>query len=253
MIIDITKIINDKLNEMKQDKTIENYIREQTEKTVKDAIKDSFGSYQFNRAIKEKICENFPDIVTDIGLHAYNQYLAEIVRKLIIAGYEEDAGRKIAEAVQEILCKKRDSITLSEIIKEWHRNMNDYEEDDKRNWNEDNDGFLCKLQKRNGYSKDTFNHYRLYLDTEGDKDLEEIEDIDIVIRFGGYWKDKSEPTTTIDDIYFRGTRITKEFAHHHPGYFEQLLLNLYLNKTPILMDIEKYDEDDHYYETMGDD
>ena len=252
MVIDISKIINDKLNEMDTSGVIEEYIREQTEKTVKMAIEDSFGSYDFKKAVQGKIRENFPEIVGNIGLHAYNQYLADTVRKLIIAGMEEDAADKITEAVKEILCKKRENIKLSELIKEYHSCMNDYEEDEKHERNEENDGFLCNLKKRNGYAHDTFNYYSLYLDTEGDKELEDIEDIDIVVKFDSYWATSKEQKTTIADIYFRGTRITKEFVHHHPDRFEQLLLNLYLNKTPVIMDVENYKEDDHYYETMGD-
>lgn len=247
MTIDISKIINDKLAEMDADGSIEAYISEQTEKTVKDAIKESFGSYRLKNAIEDKIVENFPEIVKDIGLAAYNTHLAETVRKLIISGMEEDAGTKIVEAVNSILCQKVDKITLSELLKKWRAHIDLDDEDVKRDHNEDDDGFTCALKERRKYSDSHFKYYSIFLDEEGNKEFDDLEDFDIVIRLEGCWWGDREKSTTIEDIYFRGARLTKEFIHHTPDRFEQFLLNLYLNKTPIILDVENYDEDDHYY------
>lgn len=248
MIIDITKVINDKLAEMDSDGSIEAYIKEQTEKTIKTAIDDSFGSWKLRDAIRDKICENFPEIVNNIGLSAYNTHLAETVRKLIISGMEADAAAKITEAVEQVLCQKVESITLSELIKKYKTHIDLDDEEAKRDHNEDDDGFTCALRKRETYSSGDWEYYSLFLDEEGNKDFDELEDFAIVIRFAGYWNRYSENKTTIADLFFSGSRLTKEFMHHTPDRFEQLLLNLYLNKTPIIMDVDKYDEDDHYYD-----
>ena len=247
MTIDISKIINDKLAEMDADGSIEAYIKEQTEKTIKTAIDDSFGSYKLKRAIEEKICENFPEIVNDIGLSAYNTHLAETVRKLIISCMEEDAAAKITEAVEQVLCQKVESITLSELIKKYKNHIDYDDEEAKRDHNEDDDGFTCALRKQKTYSTGDWNRYNLYLDEEGNKDFDYLEDFAIVIQFTGYFNRHGENKTTIADVYFRGSRLTKEFLNHTPDRFEQFLLNLYLNKTPIIMDVDKYDADDHYY------
>lgn len=106
MILDISKIVSDKLTQMEEDGSIRRFLEEQIEKTVKGAIESAIGGYSLKRAIEEQITAGFPEIVNDIGLSAYNTYIAETVRKVTMATLEEDAQDKIQAAIDGILLKK---------------------------------------------------------------------------------------------------------------------------------------------------
>ena len=162
---------------------------------------------------------------------------------------EGDAQVKIKEAIEGMVMKKRDKIKLSEIVSEWKKHIDTDDEEEKRDKNEDNDGFMCELKERKRYTDSHFKYYTLLLDEEGDKDTNDFEDIEIAVRFGAMWDGGRDSTVTIDDIFFRGSKLSKEFVHHTPDRFEQLLMNLYLNKTKIEIDKDAIDWDDHYYDT----
>ena len=122
--------------------------------------------------------------------------------------------------------------------------------------NEDNDGYTCAVRSsKSAFSSSDWLYYSLWFNAEGY--LEErvpgsnYEDYDLVVILSGLWEaHKNE--VRINDIYFAGEKVSKQFIHHAPFGFESLLLNLYMNKTPIIMDLENYDEEDHYYEVEGD-
>ena len=248
MILDISQIVSDKLTQMEEDGSIRRFLEEQIEKTVKGAIESAIGGYSLKRAIEEQITAGFPEIVNNIGLSAYNTYIAETVRKVTMATLEGDAQEKIQAAIDGILLKKRDSIKLSEIMAEYRKwvNLND-DEEEKRSLNEDNDGYTCAVREKDRISGSNFKSYKLYFDTEGSKYGDDLDDYDIVVDLSLLWMGR-ESTVKIHNLYFDGTKVSKEFVHHSPSSFEALLLNLHFNNTPIIMDIDEIEEDDHYYE-----
>lgn len=248
MILDISKIVSDKLAQMEEDGSIRRFLEEQIEKTVKGAIESAIGGYSLKRAIEEQITAGFPEIVSDIGLSAYNTYIAETVRKVTMATLEEDAQDKIQAAIDGILLKKRESIKLSEIMQEYRKWVNDSDdEEEKRSRNEDHDGYTCAVREDKGLYGSSFKSYKLYFDEEGGKDSKDLDDYDIVVDLSLLWT-AGKDRVKIHDLYFDGTKVSKEFVHHSPSSFEALLLNLHFNSTPIIMDFDEIDEDDHYYE-----
>ena len=106
MILDISQIVSEKLTQMEEDGSIRRFLEEQIEKTVKGAIESAIGGYSLKRAIEEQITAGFPEIVNNIGLSAYNTYIAETVRKITMATLEGDAQEKIQAAIDGILLKK---------------------------------------------------------------------------------------------------------------------------------------------------
>lgn len=249
MILDVSKIINDKIKEMDESGEIKAFIENETEKSVKEALSRFITGYKLKDAVEEECGKYIGEIAKEMGLESYTSLIAQTAAKVVEASIEGDAQVKIREAIEGMVLKKRDKIKLSEIVSEWRKHIDTDDEEEKRDRNEDNDGFLCVLKRRNRYSGSHFEYYTLLLDEEGDKDTNDLEDIEIAVRFDSLWTGGNGNSVRIDNIFFRGSKLSKEFVHHTPDRFEQLLMNLYLNKTKVEFDKDSIDWDDHYYDT----
>lgn len=249
MVLDISKIIADKLAQLEESGEIKAYIEAEVEKSVKGALHSFLTGYKLQRAIEEECQNGISEIAKEMGLGAYNSLIAQVAAKVVQASVDEDAQEKIEAAIEGVLVKNRKDIKLSEIVSEWKQCIEQDDEETKRDRNEHNDGFLCELKERKPYSDETFKYYTLLLDEEGDTDTSDLEDIQIAVRFSILRMGESTKKATIKEIIFSGVKLTKEFVHHTPTRFEQLLLNLYLNKANIEMDIDAVDWDEHYYNT----
>jgi len=257
MNIDISQIIKEKLAAMESDGSVKQLIEDNVENAVQEAIKSALGGYKMRQELEKVLVEQLPEIVKDIGLDGYNAFVAETVKKLAIAGIKESARTTINERVEEILLKKRQDIKLSEILKMWRDDMNDDDEEEKRDRNEENDGFTCRVDQTRS-SSEYFKYFKLLFDEEGDKEGSDPDEYAIIVKIqcwtgtgSGYDRTTqgSYFSGEIQEIYIDGNRVSKQFVNRTPSRFEALLMNLYLNKTKIIMDLDKYDEDDHYYET----
>lgn len=257
MQIDISKIIQEKLAAMESDGSVKQLIEDNVENAVREAIKSALGGYKMRQELEKVLADMLPDIVKDIGLDGYSVFVAETVKKLAILGIQESARTVINERVEEILLKKRDKVELSEILTMWRSDMNDNDEEEKRDGNEDHDGFTCCVNQHRSNSR-YFKYFDLFFDEEGDKEGGYPDDYAVVVKIQCWTGSGSGYDPTIQGSYFKGeiqelyidgNRISKQFVNRTPSRFEALLMNCYLNKTPIIMDLDKYDEDDHYYET----
>lgn len=249
MNIDISQIVTDKVAAMESDGVIKTEIEKHVEDSVKEAIRNVFSGYRIRQEIETVLAQQVPGIVRQIGLDGYNAFVAETVKKLVVTAVKEDAAKVLNERIEEILLMKRKEIRVSEILKGYrdYANLND-DEDEKHDLNENHDGYTCRLEKRINKYDSVFNYYTLYFDLNGDIEGPYPDDYDIVVRIRQYEDDPG----VVTDVFISGNSINKQFAEQNPSNFEALLLNLYLNETDIIMDLNNYDEDDHYYETLGD-
>lgn len=248
MVLDISKIIADKLAQLEESGEIKAYIEAEVEKSVKEALSSFIGGYKLRSAIEEECQSGISEIVKEMGLGAYNSLIAQTAAKVVQASVDEDAQEKIKAAIEGVIVKKRKDMKLSEIVSEWKKYIELEDEETKQNRNEYNDGFLCVLKERKRYSDERFKCYTLLLDEEGDKDTSDLEDVQIAVKFKCLWMNSAIKKTTIQDIYFSGQRMSREFVHHTPTSIEQMLMNLFLNGTEIEIDADSIDWDEHYYD-----
>lgn len=249
MVLDISKIIADKLAQLEESGEIKAYIEAEVEKSVKEALSSFIGGYKLREAIEDECRSGISEIAKEMGLGAYNSLIAQTAAKVVQASVDEDAQEKIKAAIEGVIVKKRKDMKLSEIVSEWKKYIELEDEETKRNRNEYNDGFLCELKERKMYSDETFRFYTLLLDEEGDKDTSDLEDVQIAVKFKPVYMSGFAKKTVIDDIFLSGQRLSKEFVHHAPSSIEQMLMNLLLNKTEVEIDTDSIDWDDHYYDT----
>lgn len=249
IVLDLSGIIKDKVDAMENDGAIKAYIEATIERTVKDVLDDVLDGYQLKKALREKLSEGLNDIVNSIGLEGYNTFIAEAVRKMVTARLEGDATEKIRDAIEGALLMKRENIKLSEILSEYRSLMNEIDDnDDKNRLNEEEGGFTCSVRKKENSYNSGFSYYNLYFDDEGFKESEDRDDYAVVVEFSGIWSKYLSNEVKIKEVYFRGERLSRQFIPHLPDRFETLILNLYFNQTPVIVDLENCDEEDHYYE-----
>ena len=249
MEIDISKIVAEEVATM-ENGVIQDKIRENIRKSILEAVNNAFGSYKLQRLISDKLSAQLPEIVDKIGLDGYNEFLAATVKEIFVKSIKNDAKKKIGDTVADIFCKRYDKYKLSDIIKQWKDYVDPEDDDEKRERNEEHNGFTCDIRRElsiSGY----FEILNLYLDELGDHSYaKNKEKYEFVITFRRL-ANKSGDDAKIDDVYIYGSSITNNIREV-TGSFRGLLANLYLNKTPIIVDVEDINPDDCFYDVEGD-
>lgn len=247
--IDIAKIVGDKLSEMDSSGLIQAKIEENIEKSVTAAIDDALGGYGFRRLISDELKKQLPDIVQRIGLDGYNSFLAETLKETVVTKMKSDAKKAITESVSDVFCRKFDSYRLSDIIKEWKAYIDPENEDERVDRNENHDGYTLRIDQHKSISG-VFQETRVFLDEVGDHELSERKDaFEFVVELRQFAnRSILGAGATIEHVYVYGIDMVNAIRDV-TGHFRGLLANLYINKTPIMMDLDEIDVDDHYYET----
>lgn len=249
--IDISKIVSDKLAAMDAGGIIQAKIEENIEKTVLSAIEGAFNSYELRRTISDRLKEQLPDIVQGIGFDGYSRFLADTIQQLVISGLKNDAKKVLTESVTDIFCKRHEFYRLSDLIREWKAYVDPDDEDERKERNEQHDGYTCRMVERTSASG-YFEHFDLFLDELGDHGSSEGKtSFEFVVELSRYtrsFKSVDNGNSRIDHIYLYGSDIVNNIREVSRP-FQALLANLYINRTPIVMDVENIDKDDHYYQT----
>lgn len=242
MNLDINKIIIDKITEMESSGSIKTLIENSIEKTVQDAIKNKLESYEVRNALEKQVGDNISTIIKDIGLSAYNSFIADSIKKIFENEYKKDLAEKIQTIVNQTLLKKYDTITLSEIFERYRKHVNEnVDEDDKISY----ENFTCTYENHPGTISNNINYYNCYFD---EQDQSNVNNAKIRMSFISY---KLNEATTISSLYINDYDIKTDFLMKYMDDFEAFLLNLWYNKTPIILDTENIDLDDNYYNIQG--
>lgn len=250
MNIDIQEIVNAKLKEMEEGKVLENLISSTVEKAVTNAVTDAIDGYSIRRILEDKIEKDVKAGVADIGFTAYNTLIVNKVRELMESIVKEDLATKVTGLFENVLINKRETIKLSEIIEEYHKLYEDMDYDDWREledghfqveWDEEEDGSFRRLnltlsqeiQEKN----ETWGGTRYYRGSK-EKKLE--------MHLSSY-KDEA---ASIYMVKFEDKDLSDVSVLRNMSSFEALMMNLYLNKTKVEIDVE--DDIDTYVEGYDD-
>jgi len=107
------------------------------------------------------------------------------------------------------------------------------------------ENFTCTYESHTGTVFNNINYYNCYFD---EQDQSNVNNAKIRISFISY---KLNEATTISSLYINGYDIKTDFLMKYMDNFEAFLLNLWYNKTPIILDTENIDLDDNYYNIQG--
>lgn len=239
MNIDISKIVLDKLEQMDAEGVIRRKIEETIEKSILDVVTSELGSYSFHSGIANQIKESVSSLAADCGLSGYNGFIVNTAKNIVQQQLSADLSEKLQEALNNSLLRKYENITLSGIFgryREWVLDATD--EDEKYERQE----FTCSVNvSQDGAS---FTHYICQF---ADHVLEHkrygygCDDDVIQVRFCCYGKENS---VNISSIYLDGRNIADTLRIGTLTDFEAFLINLYFNKTKVLLDTENLDDFD---------
>lgn len=237
MEINISEIVTAKLEQMKHDRIIEKKIEEILEKSIMDAITSELSGYSFKHAISKQISDGIGEIAEKCGLSAYNGFIAEQVKKIVQDMYASDIAQKVQAELDDVILKRHENVKLSDIFQAY------------RKW------VLENTEESEKYERKKFTHqldvevdgcFTHYTCTFADRPLDIYgyhKRGDIELRLCTY-EDKDK--TTISSIHLAGHDISKSLRIGKLSCFEAFVVNLFYNKTDIIMDEDDVEEDPYF-------
>lgn len=234
MVLDIQSIADAKIQQMHDSGKITSAIETGIETLILKAVDSALNGYEVKRDIEKQISECVSSVAKDIGFSAYNGFIAQKVKQITEDVMRDDVAAKIQAVFDGLLIAKHDGIKLSEIINRYRDDLF-ASVDDSDKW--DRHHFTCEVsENRDG----NFRHIYITLSEEPDK---QRHCADITISFCIY---KDEPSTSISSVHFAGNKLGDGLRIGTLTAFEALIANLHYNKTPIILDIDDVDDDNHY-------
>ena len=222
MELNITKIIENKMQEMAKQRTIEKAIETTLEQSILKSIESVLGGYDFRCELEQKFKNEISDVVNDVGLTAYNQYIADTFRRLAETQMKEEIKEKVAASFENIFVKKREKILLSEIVEAYKSYLRERTDVDCNN----EKIYLIVERKANTI----FEEYKVSLELS-----ERLKGKYITLGGASLLIMDKE----ICQVIFNSKRLDRLESLRYMNDFECLLASLYFNKTVVEMDMEE--------------
>lgn len=224
MNIDVDAIVGEKLRQLDEDGVVQKAIEETVEKSLLSAIKDAIDSYKIKREIQEKVEKQISDAVGVLDFSSYNAIMVKRMREIINSYAGDDVANKTTEMLESLFVTKRESIRLSEIFEAYRKYaISEMDYDDHHSGDE----FLA-------YYDPTDEHWAK---VAFDKDANPTGDKEISFRlYGGYGDNVPYHITS---LMFDGSPIDCKAQLGYLNDVEQLLVQCYYNKTPVIIDEEE--------------
>ena len=236
MSININEIAQKKIDEMETSGEIKNHIESKLHSLVLDSVASAFNGYGIRKKIQEMVESQISPCLDTLDFTGYNSFICEKLKQITEEYLKEDIAKKVSDTFEDIFMLKYESIKLSEIFeayRDWQ--IEDLEESEKyelnnefyTSMNESEHGFLyCSISKEEPSNSLTY---------FGDK----RKDI-FTCDFGfSIFRNLDKPGWgRLSRVYFEGQRVTEMVKITSYNKFQTLLLNLYYNETPIVLDVE---------------
>jgi hypothetical protein len=117
--MDLNKIINDTLSQLKEEGYVEKIVKTQLEKTIKEVVQDSLDRWSdFGKILKEEVKKQMDFNLSKLDIPSYNHVILNVIKQELERSVHEEGARKIQEQLQELLGTAKEEYTLSELLKE---------------------------------------------------------------------------------------------------------------------------------------
>lgn len=241
MSIDINAIAQEKITSMEESGEIRSHIEESLKKLVMNSVASAFEGYEIRRKIQEKIESQVSPCLDALDFTAYNSFICEKFRQITEEYLKKDIARKISETFDSIFMLKRESIKLSEIFAAYRQWLiDDLEENEQYELNNE---FYASVEEDGKYGR--------WLECGLSKEAPEKPFIsprkDIYTCNFGFVVGNATSEKKIGKIisvYFEGSSVKEVLKINSYNSFQSLLLNLYYNETPVILDVESEDDID---------
>ena len=233
MSVDVNKIAQEKIAAMEESGEIEKYIEDKLKNLILDSISSALDGYELRKLIKTKIEKEVAPCVNRLDFKAYNSFICEKFRQITEEYLKEDISKKISDTFENIFMLKRESIKLSEIFEAYRRwLLEDLEENEKYELNnefyasvKDDTWLECAISKEVPDKLTSFGGSR--------KDIYSCDFGFTVHKTYG-----KNGVGRICNVYFEGSSVKDVLKVTSYNDFQSLLLNLYYNETPVILDVE---------------
>ncbi|MFT9076534.1 hypothetical protein [Ethanoligenens sp.] len=233
MELNISEILSDTLAEMEQTGEVEKHVKDVFRKAVFSAVDGVLDGYKLRQSIEDRLEEKLPEIVTDIGLDGYMEFVAQAAKSIVESVQGEELRKRAQAAMENMLLKKRKSIKVSEIIAAFAEECKDQDEDMRR----DHPEFEVEIKnERQTYSIDYYS-FNLKLMWNGNDNWDRI-----TASFGMLYK-RGKPSN-IAHLDINGENQNGKIGIRRLSKFEALILSCYYNNTPVEIDMTDPDDVD---------
>lgn len=239
MTIDISGILEAKLEQMDTEGVIRKKIEDALEKSILSAVTSELDSYNFTRELRDEMKKAVSGVAEQTGLAAYNGFIAQKARQIISEVLADDLTAKIQTALDGVLLQKHKGVKLSDIFERYNDWVCKYvDESDKY----DRERYTAELDRSESYG---FVRYEVKLAERPNAtsvcsyDSEEVPDVSF--RLSSWRGEKFE----ISGVWLKGHDISKSLRIGVLNDIEAFIVNLFYNKTEIEVDME--DADDYGY------
>ena len=121
MNIDVTKIVQDKIDSLQAEGIVEKAITETFEKTIVKAVTDSLDSYELRKNIEKKMTEQVSKVVADLDFQCYNSFMIEKMSQILNEICREDICEKVEKKFKDLFLCQTKEIKLSSIFEKFSR------------------------------------------------------------------------------------------------------------------------------------
>lgn len=238
MVVDISKIVSDKLSQLEADGIIQKTIEESLEKSILSAVTSAVTGYHFKSQIEKQIEDAVSGIAGKCGLSTYNGFIAQKAAEIVQNMYTKDISEKVQQALNDTLIHRYENVKLSEIFEKYRKWVRENTDDEDKY---ERQHFTCELDESDD------GNWRKLICRFADKPLENStlykERGEIEVRFfvfGG--KQKS----SISSLWLNNRNLKSSIKIGSLTDFEAFLVSLFYNQTEIELDTDDVDEDNYY-------
>ena len=236
MNIDVTKIIQEKIDSIAKEGLIEKAITETFEKTILRAVTDSLDSYNLKKIIEQKISTEVNSVVGELDFHSYNSFMCEKMLQIINQTCREDLCEKMEKKFKDLFFCQITEIKLSDIYKAFGK-LACQNVDESEKWDRCDEGWHYKL------NESSYGWLECELDYD-DKHYRYRSDAAISFVVHKNIDDKSKGW--ISSVYLDGYDVNKTFTFRNLNEVEIMLIQAVMNRIPIILDITEDDVDNSW-------
>ncbi|WP_417536369.1 hypothetical protein [Methylophaga sp.] len=149
---ELQQIVNEQINTMITNGTIENMIAEKLNNTIKECVDDSMKCWgDFGKGIKAKIAESINCSLSRVTIPEYNTFISQLVLESYTEAMNEHGKAHMKELLDQHLAPAPKEITaqdmLNEIKKYWEDSARENDHDEiEIEWKERDSAFYMKVK-----------------------------------------------------------------------------------------------------------
>ena len=239
MEINVTQIVQDRIDNLQSEGTVERAIADTFEKALIQAVTFAIDSYKVKRIIEDKVTEQVSKAAADLDFQSYNSFMIEKMSQILNEVCREDICQKAEKRFKDIFLCQTKEIKLSSIF-EKYREIACEEVPEQEKYDRIDEGWHCKCEPDGKYG-----WIKCELDYEH---REHLSILDCNIAFTVHRDFDNRSIGRIYNLYLDGQNINSKFKFGHLNDVELLLVQAVLNEISIIIDVESTDDIDNSFD-----